>query len=109
MHRIQAAKNSNFQVTKYAKSTGTNILRKHLYKFHIKEWVKQCDEKGIAISGEEAQAAVAEYREECGESLEGAGVQGSQTRQRFTSENFVNALIKFVVSDDQVCTIHSKY
>jgi hypothetical protein len=66
----------------------------------MREWVKRCDEKGIKINGEEACAAVADYRRECGESIEVA--QSSQARQSFTSENFTKALVRFVVSDDQV-------
>lgn len=71
----------------------------------MKEWVKECDEKGIKINGDEACAAVADYRVECGEPGEVGGVQSSQARQSFTNENFVKAVVRFVVSDDQVCNL----
>lgn len=68
----------------------------------MKEWVKQCDERGFKITGKEACTAVADYRQECGEPVEVVGMQGSQVRQSFTNENFVKAIVRFVVSDDQV-------
>jgi len=69
----------------------------------LKEWVKGCDKNGIEINGDEARAAVADYRLECGEPVQVVGMN-SQARRSFTNENFTKALVKFVVSDDQVCT-----
>ncbi len=100
--RLRATQVSGFRVSKYSMSTGTNTLWKHLCSCHIEEWVKQCDEKKLVIGGKEAQATITDYRQQSGEVVGTGTTQHSQVRLSFTNENFIQAINKFVVSDDQV-------
>lgn len=102
-YRAQAVHIPDFSVTKYAVGTSTYGLRKHLCNNHLDEWAKQCKEKKLVIGGEEARAIVADYWRQRGEMVDGANSsQSNQARLSFTAENFIQAILKFVVSDDQV-------
>lgn len=90
---------------RYSSSTGTSVLRRHLLKSHLDAWVKACDDQKLSIGGEEARGIVADYHQQRSgfpEAVLPAGV-----RPRFTKENLVQAIITFVVSDDQVCLVSS--
>lgn len=90
----------------YGVGTGTYGLRKHLCNKHLDEWAKQCKEKKLVIGGQEARAIVADYWRQRGEVDDIVDIaQSDQVRPSFTNENFIQAIIKFVVSDDQVCYI----
>ena len=82
-------------------TTATGVLRRHLYTVHIEVWVDACDQQKLKINGEEAQAIVADYRQQTGQGGT-MGVPGGRARLRFTKEAFLTALMQFIVSDDQV-------
>ena len=74
-------------------NTGISNLRKHLYLHHLDDWVKSCADLKIPIT---AKAAV--------EAIEKSGgiVSGEAERLQFSQEAFTDALMEFVVGDDQV-------
>lgn len=85
----------------FAVTTGTGSLRKHLSGEHIEEWVTSCDDLGIKITAEGALPAVREFHAE----TEPTSLEGE--RQEYTKETFVEAILEFIVGDDQVCVISS--
>jgi hypothetical protein len=82
-------------------TTGTGSLKKHLSGEHIEEWVTSCDDLGIKITAEGALPAVREFRVE----PEPTSLEGKQ--QEYTKEEFLEAILEFIVGDDQVCVISS--
>jgi hypothetical protein len=62
----------------------------------VDSWVSACDELKIEITAKEAQPALQAYRDEPQKtSLE-------DSRPEFSHDTFVDALVEFVVADDQV-------
>jgi hypothetical protein len=90
---------SSHAIAEFAITTGTGSLRKHLFGEHIEEWVTSCDNLGIKITAEGALPAVREFRAE----PEPTPLEGG--RQEYTKEAFVEAILEFIVGDDQVCVI----
>ena len=77
--------------------TSTSNLRKHLYSDHIEEWVTACDDLKIKIIAKAALPAVHKFHDE-------PGVTPLESeRQEYTKEAFVEAILEFIVGDDQVC------
>jgi hypothetical protein len=82
-------------VAKFSERTGTGVLRRHLYEYHLSEWVKGCDQLGIQITAKGAMPAVNAFR--------GLRVEPEETaRKPFSNEAFVDAIVEFIVGDDQV-------
>ena len=79
----------------YGSSTSTGTLRKHLFSYHIEDWLSKCERLQIRITAKDALAAIAAFQ--------GTRTE-SQTQQspKFTQERFVNALAEFIVATDQV-------
>jgi hypothetical protein len=83
--------------------TSTGVLRKHLYEQHADEWISGCDQLKIPINAKEAQPAVAEYRRRHGQHSGTSGGSGqTKSRRSFTHEAFVDAIVEFIIGDDQV-------
>jgi len=72
-----------------------------LYSEHIAEWVTSCDDLNIKITAQAALPAVCEF---CNEP-EPTSLEGE--RQEYTKEGFVEAILEFIVGDDQVCLLSS--
>jgi hypothetical protein len=89
--------------TLYSNGTGTGVMRRHLYDHHLDLWVPACDKLNISITAKEAQARVAEYRQRHGQTCPTDMTQ-PETRQKFSSKAFVDAIMEFIVADDQVGT-----
>lgn len=80
-------------------------MRKHLYERHADEWISGCDRLGIPITAKDAQPAVEKFRQRYGQqSGTGGTTSGAKGRRPFSHEAFVDALVEFIVGDDQVCT-----
>jgi hypothetical protein len=84
------------EIAKFSAKTATGPLRRHLYDHHLDEWVSQCDHLHIEITARDAQDAVESYRKSKGQA-------GKQSRLSYYKEAFENALVEFIVGDDQVC------
>jgi len=62
----------------------------------LDSWVSACDDLEIEITAQEAQSVLQEYRNLPKKtSLE-------DSRPEFSRETFIDALVEFVVADDQV-------
>jgi hypothetical protein len=84
---------NDYTVARFKGNTGISNLRKHLYLQHLDEWVKSCADLNISIT---AKAAV--------EAIEKSGgiVLGEAEKLQFSKDAFTDALMEFVVGDDQV-------
>jgi hypothetical protein len=85
------------KVSTFKHSTSVSILRKHLYKNHIEQWVTTCDKLKIPITAKSAEEPVRIFRKEPAPSLL------ESERPTYSKEAFVNAIVDFIVGDDQVC------
>ena len=84
---------NDYTIAKFKGNTGVSNLRKHLYLQHLDEWVKSCADLNILIT---AKAAV--------EAIEKSGgiVLREAEKLQFSKDAFTDALMEFVVGDDQV-------
>jgi len=69
---------------------------------HLDSWVDGCDKLKIKITAVEAMDAVNNYRERAG--TQGACEPGGMkpVPKRFSSEAFVDGIVEWIVTDDQV-------
>lgn len=98
-HAIDA----NYEVARYSKSTSTTVLRKHLCDCHTDTWISSCTELNINITAKAAQSTVNAYRrkhEGFSQSIEGN--EAAHIRQTYSPEAFLDALVDFIVSNDEV-------
>jgi hypothetical protein len=89
--------NPSHTVADFALTTGTSNLRKHLYNEHLEQWVTSCDDLKIEITAQAALPFVKKFRQEPAETpLE-------SEHPEYSKEAFVEAILEFIVGDDQVC------
>ena len=72
-------------------------MRKHLFTEHIDEWVPACQDLNIRISAAAAMPSVRKFLNE----PEDTPLESE--RPKYSKEAFVDALVEFIVGDDQVC------
>jgi hypothetical protein len=77
-------------------------MRKHLYSHHLDAWVKACDDLKIKISAREAQQPVNVYQRKQGDRVNGLTEVQLVELPDFLREVFLDALVDFIVADDQV-------
>lgn len=82
-------------------TAGTDNPRRHFRDQHLDLWVESCDKMGITITAKSAIAQVEAWRRrQQGE----AEAMPTETRHsQFSRELFVDYLVEWIVSDDQVC------
>ena len=80
---------------------GTGVLRKHLYEHHADLWIEGCDKLHIPITAKDAQRVVLDYQCQNGQASVNTA-EDSKMRRPFSHEAFVDAIIEFIVADDQV-------
>jgi len=68
---------------------------------HPDAWISGCDKLGIDITAKGAQSTVREFRRRWGEAT-ASDDDPENLRQRYSPEAFVDAIVDFIVSDDQV-------
>lgn len=67
---------------------------------HIADWVQGCDKYNIKITAKAALSRVAEFRAmQTAQPVQADGIP----RIPFSKEGFLDALVEWIVSDDQVC------
>ena len=94
-HRKLHQNNRSIKVHPYAESTASGPLRAHLLNRHAQEWVEACQEQNIALRGKEGEEALAR--------VSGVSVnRQAEVRAPFTQDNFLDALVQFIVGTDQV-------
>ncbi|KAJ7884388.1 hypothetical protein B0H14DRAFT_2564440 [Mycena olivaceomarginata] len=90
------------KATAFSLNTSSGTMRKHLYERHADEWISGCDQLGIPITAKDAQPAVEKFRQRYGQqSGTGGTTSGAKGRRPFSHEAFVDALVEFIVGDDQ--------
>ena len=87
-------------VTRYGKNTSTTVRRNHLCESHPSAWIAACDKLGIDITAKGAQNTIRDYQRQHNQASSGADPEDLQ--KHFTPEAFVDAIVNFIVSDDQV-------
>ena len=84
--------------------TGTGTLRRHLFENHADLWISGCDTLHIPITAKEAQSTLTDYRNRQGQPSADNSKQPNLGR-KFSQEAFVDAIVEFIVADDQVCPL----
>jgi len=85
-----------YAVSAFSLVTGTTNLRKHLYNEHLEQWVTTCDDLKIEITAQAAIPAVKQFRQEP------VDTPLESERPEYSKEAFVEAILEFIVGDDQV-------
>jgi hypothetical protein len=83
----------------YGVNTGTSNHRRHLDTYHREAWVKILAAQGLPNllpSAKNSQEA------NTNSNIDGDSQQGLE----FTLEAFYDQLVRWIVSDDQVCSLH---
>ena len=86
----------------FTKGNGTSSMWKHLANEHIEWWVSICNQEGIKITASTVQWQVEAYCTACGQPSEDSESKSGATRQKYSREAFVDAMVEWVVVDDQV-------
>lgn len=88
---------STHSATTFGSTTSTSNLRKHLFGEHIEQWVTSCDDLKIEITAAAAKAAIRSFH-----NLPADSPLDSK-RPQYSKKAFIDALVEFIVGDDQVC------
>jgi hypothetical protein len=84
----------------YNQSSSLSTLRTHLIKHHAKEWIEACDKRKSIITAHGAQEVVLSYWKKHGRAV--PPLVNTNTCKPFVQENFEDAIIDFIIADDQV-------
>ena len=84
-------------ISTFSHTTGTLNLWKHLYNDHLEQWVTSCDNLKIEIIAKAAIPFVKSFRQEP------ADTPLESEHLKYSKEAFVEAILEFIVGDDQVC------
>jgi len=82
--------------------TGTSVKCQHLVDCHIDAWVSSCDQLKILITAKAVQDVVCNYRTRQGQAYSQPSSTYSITCSPFSQEAFVNAIMDFIIANDQV-------
>jgi hypothetical protein len=96
MHRHAHGIDPAYRVSSFGTTTGTSNLRKHLFTDHLEQWVSSCDQLKIPITAKAALPEVQKFRNEP------ADTPLESERPDYSKSAFVDALVEFIVGDDQV-------
>jgi hypothetical protein len=91
--------NEDYVGYSYFATTSNTNYRKHLAKFHFTEWHAKVIENGWKIT-----KPLADELESRGilQTRRAAVYDDGSSRAKFSEEEFIRHLVKFIVSDDQV-------
>ena len=98
--------NLMIEVVSYSDTTSKTVMRKHLANKHLVTWVQGCDQLNISISSSgKMKKNIEDYWQQTRSqgSLESANGKPDQPRTEFSPEAFVDAIMEFIVANDQVC------
>jgi hypothetical protein len=90
----------------FSHRTGTSGLWKHLCNNHPDIWIAGCDRLNIPITAQAAQHAVKDYHA-CQGAQSANPTSDDKPSQPFTPDAFVDAIVEFIVADDQVNDYYS--
>ena len=94
--------NTHVKVKGFGMLTGTGVKCQHLVDCHINLWVSSCDQLKIWITAKSVQNVVCDYRTRQGQSDTQPSLTNPVPHSPFSHEAFVNAILNFIVADDQV-------
>ena len=100
--RHKHASGNRKRVHSFGLNTGTTTLRRHLVSEHIGDWVTLCDKLGIKITAETVTKEVANIQGESEQSE--CDANKKPERRNYSRETFVDAILAWDVTDDQVCS-----
>lgn len=89
----------------YSNSTASGNLRNHLRDHHGDVWISACDKLGIEITAKSCKGAVDDFHARQGHKRNPDTASAENIRQKYTHEAFVDAIVEFIVSNDQVCRL----
>jgi hypothetical protein len=95
-YRQACVANPSHHIATFGLTTSTSSLRKHLFSDHLEEWSTACDTRKIPITVPAAIEAIRKFRNEPGSTTLEA------ERPEYSKEAFIDAIVDFVVGDDQV-------
>jgi hypothetical protein len=86
-------------IANFGESTSTSTFRRHLTDHHVNDWVTCCARLKIKITAGAAKKALAALK--LGDQSSGT----TEVRQPYSKEGFVDALVEFIIADDQVSNL----
>jgi len=96
-YRQAHAADPTHHISSFKDTTSTSNMRKHLFTDHIAEWVKLCEDLNIPIIAPAAISAIHKFRKEP------VPTPLESERPQYSKQAFIDAIVDFVVGDDQVC------
>ncbi|KAJ3570662.1 hypothetical protein NP233_g4249 [Leucocoprinus birnbaumii] len=94
--------NPSHEIHRFCITSSSTNLRKHLFDHHQTAWFTACDKLQVKVTAKFAQRAFAAWSAQAlGVELEPEGMLAETAHFPFLPENFVNALVDWIVSDDQ--------
>ena len=100
--RHKHASGNRKRVHSFGLNTGTTTLCQHLVLEHTGDWVTSCDKLGIKITAETVAKEVTNFRGESEQSE--CDANQKPERRNYSHEAFVDVILAWVVTDDQVCS-----
>lgn len=101
--RQEKKTNPQIEVKDFSWKTGSTVCRNHLVDRHLGTWVVVCDKLRLPIVAPAVQTAVNNYRQRQGTYHMDDGTPQSRP---FTQEAFVDAIMEFIIADDQVSLLN---
>lgn len=97
-----AAGQSVPNTTSYSATTSTTGLADHLAEFHISEWYESCQRLSITMKRLGAQKAIKQYLRTRSVFQPSMLSPDPLALREFSNENFADALVEWIIGDDQV-------
>ena len=91
--------NSSHKISTFGQTTSTSSLRKHLFTEHIEQWSNSCKDLKISITAKGALEAIRKFNNQ---PLQASSE--SDERPEYSKEAFIDAIVEFIVGDDQACS-----
>ena len=95
----ECAAGSRKLIKDYAAGNSSSTLRRHLACDHINTWVSICKQKGITIEAKVIAKKLDAYHNTHDQSVK---QDNGTTCQKYSREAFVNVIVEWIVTDDQV-------
>ena len=90
-------------------SCATTTRRRHLISKHLDEWVMACKEAGIKITatGKDVCKALEKFNYMGGDAIRADSPV--PVYRAYTPKVFLDAIAKWIIADDQVCSLYYFY
>ena len=105
--RQQKAADPRHHVMNFSLKTGSGTMHSHLSHQHTHNWILTCNTNDIKITATGVHEILVEYQSSQGEEHTDSA---NKSHKPYSREAFVDALVEFIVVDDQVskidCNVH---